>query len=537
MKSIESLLRNLAREEVTEVAVVSGRLPCARVGGSLDPIDDEPPSADRILEMLVTVGGSRYVDDLGPTPRQWSSRVDGLGVVGVSATMPRDGEVHARFALMRRDARSSPRRETEPERPARRSTQPEPLAAKRRSAHPRSDHAAAARRASVPVKAIALGPEEAVAHAHGRAAASAGGRLLLEPLLETARDARASDLHVVAGRPPLLRVAGELRSKGAALEVDAVERMLMQAVPPRLTDVLAEQGSCDFALGSERLGRFRVNVSRQQTGLKATIRLVPREVPTLETLGLPLAIAQATRYHQGLIVVTGPTGHGKTTTMAAIVDRLNAEEACHIVTVEDPIEFVHTRKKAILSQREVGTHTRSFETALTAALREDPDVIVVGELRDTDTVRMAVTAAETGHLVIGTMNTPSASKTIDRLIDLFPPADQPQVRTSLASGLRLIVSQRLVPSVDRSRLHAAAELLPGCVPLSALIRENKTFQIPSLQQRSKALGIVRLDDALADLVQGLHVSLEAAQAFAESPGELEALVSSRKAPPVAVRSR
>jgi twitching motility protein PilT len=248
-------------------------------------------------------------------------------------------------------------------------------------------------------------------------------------------------------------------------------------------------------------------------------------------LGLPSDITRASGHHQGLVVFTGPTGHGKTTTLTAVVDHINRTTSHHIITVEDPIENLHPRKKALISQREIVTHTASFASALRAALREDPDVIVVGELRDTETVRMAVAASETGHLVLGTMNTPSAAKTIDRLIDLFPPADQPQVRLTLASGLRLIVGQRLVPSPDRSRIHAAIELLPGSVPLSAIIRDNKTFQIPSLQQRGKGVGILRLDESLADLVRTQRVTMEDARAAAEAPAELEALVRGKPAAP------
>ena len=254
--------------------------------------------------------------------------------------------------------------------------------------------------------------------------------------------------------------------------------------------------------------------------MKASLRLIGLEIPTLASLGLPDAIGNATHHHQGLIVLTGPTGHGKTSTLAALVNLLNTETTHHIITVEDPVEHLHPRKKALISQREVGTHTRSFASALKASLREDPDVIVVGELRDTETVRMALSASETGHLVLATMNTPSASKTIDRLIDLFPPGDQPQVRMALAGGLRLIVSQRLVRGVDGSRVFAAAEVLPGSVALWNLIRENKTFQIPSFQQRGKSMGIVRLDDSLADLVRAGSVSLDEARGFAEAPDEL-----------------
>jgi twitching motility protein PilT len=347
-------------------------------------------------------------------------------------------------------------------------------------------------------------------------------------LLRAAREAGASDLHLVADRPPLLRVLGQVTPRGDALEARVVEDMILSRVPSRLAATLDHDGSCDFALDEPELGRFRVNVSRQRTGIKASLRLIGATIPTLSALGLPDVIALATRFHQGLIVLTGPTGHGKTTTLAAVVDILNRETTRHLITVEDPIEYVHPRKKAMLSQREVGTHTRSFQTALKASLREDPDVIVVGELRDAETVRMAIAASETGHLVLGTMNTPSAAKTIDRLIDLFPPGDQAQVRMTLAGGLRLIVSQRLLPEAQGRGMVAAAEVLPGMVPLWNLIRDNRTYQIPSLQQRGKALGVIRLDDSLADLVRAGRTSAAAAMAVAEAPDELEAALGIRR---------
>jgi twitching motility protein PilT len=363
--------------------------------------------------------------------------------------------------------------------------------------------------------------------------ASARGASAFKDLLLTARSLHASDLHLVAGRPPAYRIAGELATRGEPIEATRLAQLVLPRVPPRLLASLEKDGSADFALEEPGAGRFRVNVSRQRTGLKAAFRLIPNEIPTLESLGLPDAIGLATHHHQGLIVITGPTGHGKTTTLAAIIDILNRETARHVITVEDPVELVHPRKKAMMSQREVGTHTRSFESALKASLREDPDVIVVGELRDTETVRMALAASETGHLVLGTMNTPSAAKTIDRLIDLFPPGDQQQVRVTLAGGLRLIVGQRLLPSADRTQLVAAAELLPGSLALWNLIRDSRTFQIPSLQQRGKGLGIIRLDDSLAALVQSNRTTLEAALAVAEAPAELEARLSGgRRAPSI-----
>ncbi|GEN06905.1 hypothetical protein MFU01_19420 [Myxococcus fulvus] len=355
-----------------------------------------------------------------------------------------------------------------------------------------------------------------------------GGARDLAVVLEQGRSVRASDVHVVAERPVLFRLAGDLVPQGGVLDAARVEGMLLPVVPERLRAVLERDGSCDFSLDSPEMGRFRVNVSRHRTGLKGTFRVIARDIPTLESLGLPQDIAKATHHHQGLIVITGPSGHGKTSTLAALVDLINSHTSHHILTVEDPVEFVHPRKKALISQREVGGHTRTFASALKGSLREDPDVIVVGELRDTETVRMALAAAETGHLLISTMNTPSAAKTIDRLIDLFPPADQQQVRLSLSSGLRLIVSQRLMASADGKSMVAAAEVLPGSVALGNLIRDNKTYQIPSLQQRGKSLGIVRFEDSMADLVRAGKVKLEVAKGFVDNPDELEAVVTGRR---------
>jgi twitching motility protein PilT len=348
----------------------------------------------------------------------------------------------------------------------------------------------------------------------------------LERLVTAARAGRASDMHLVAGEPLRVRIAGALVKSPThpdRVEPDTVERIVFEHVPERLRARLETEGSCDFALADDRTGRMRVNVCRHRTGYKACFRLVARALPTIASLGLPPSIAEATRHHQGLIVVTGPTGHGKTSTLAALVDRINEtpDGARHIITVEDPIEIMHPRKRALMSQREVGTHTRSFASALRAALREDPDVIVVGELRDVETVRMALAASETGHLVLGTMNSPSAAKTVDRIIDLFPPADQGQARMTLSIGLRLVVGQRLVPTTDGG-LAAAVELLPGSIALSNLVREGKTFQIPSLQQRGRALGIVRLDESLVELVRARRVEVDVARAFAESPDALRA---------------
>jgi twitching motility protein PilT len=344
----------------------------------------------------------------------------------------------------------------------------------------------------------------------------------LVSFLAMAVSARATDIHIVAGRPLLLRVATDLLPRTQPVEAEHVERIVREIVPVRLRETLDTEGACDFAIEHAQHGRFRVHVSRQRTGFKLSMRVIPREIPTLAALALPEGVGAAAKYGQGLVLVTGPASHGKTSTLAAIVDILNRESARHVLTIEDPVEYIHPRKRGLISQREIGGHARSWGSAMKAALREDPDVIVLGELRDAETMRLAIEASETGHLVIATMSTPSAAKTVDRVIDLFPPAEQPQIRTSVAHALRLIIGQRLVPSADRTRLHAAVELLPSSIALYTLIRDARTFQIPSLQQRGRAQGVVRLDESLAELVRAQKVTLEVAKQFAESAEQLEA---------------
>jgi twitching motility protein PilT len=502
MKTLQQMLRELARPEVSEFAVASDRLPCIKVGDKYEPIDDAPRATDAILEMLAAAGGSRHIEDLEAKPAQWTLRVDGVGSLSVQAVM-RGGRAQARITVVQRSAPVAA-----PPAPAPRVDPPQ---------HPVRDTAPEPVGRAVDVRAAPLRVE---------------GDMAIDGPLREARSAHASDVHVIPGRPLLLRTAGDLTPRGSPLAEANVEAMLNEVVPGRLRAALAADGSCDFAIDRPGIGRFRVNVARQRTGLKGCFRCIPSAVPTLASLGLPPEIERATHHHQGLVLVTGPTGHGKTTTLAAVVDIINRETTHHVITVEDPVEYLHTRKKALMSQREVGTTTRTFASALKASLREDPDVIVVGELRDTETVRMALAASETGHLVIGTMNTPSAAKTIDRLVDLFPIADQQQVRMTLAGGLHLIVSQKLVPTADGRGMAAAVELLPGSIALWSLIRDAKTYQIPSLQQRGKGFGILRLDESLADLVRAGRITQAAALAVAEAPDELDAVLSGKRAAPI-----
>ncbi|MBL0216207.1 MAG: PilT/PilU family type 4a pilus ATPase [Myxococcales bacterium] len=346
-----------------------------------------------------------------------------------------------------------------------------------------------------------------------------------QAMIERATARNASDLHVASNRPISIRVLGELAPldpsarPSSAAEVEALLRPLLSAEQEEELDTA---GYVDLALEAPGGGRLRTNISRFQGGLKGTFRIARKVPPTLEQLGLPKELEKHVHHHQGLIVVSGPSGHGKTTTLAALVDLINASRPFHIITVEDPIEIVYPRRSAVVSQREVGPHTKSFAAALKGSLREDPDVIVIGELRDRETVEIALTAAETGHLVIATMSTPSAAKTIDRLVDMFPPEDQSQVRASIAGALRAIISQRLVPSADGKQVYAAVEVLTGVLALSMLIREDKLFQLPNLMQRGKAFGMIRFDDSLTELVRSGKITADAAIAASDNKKELTA---------------
>ncbi len=347
-------------------------------------------------------------------------------------------------------------------------------------------------------------------------------------LVRAARQHAATDLHLSPGQPPLIRAVGQLHRLGEPLDAATVASLIEPWLAPAEREALAQRGYTDLALDvpGERgaPSRLRANVSRQRGGLKASFRLVWEGVPTLELLGLPKDLSRVTSYHQGLVVIAGPSGAGKTTTLAALVDLINSSRPHHILCIEDPVEIVHPRKMSVVSQREVGQHTLSFATALKASLREDPDVIVIGEVRDRETVEIALTAAETGHLVIVTMSTPSAAKTIDRLIDMFPPDDQPQVRMSLAAALRFILAQRLVPRQSGDGFAPAVELLTGVLPVAALIRDNKLFQLPNLQQRGRAFGMIRFDDSILELIRSGVITEEAGLAVAENKREMHAVL-------------
>jgi twitching motility protein PilT len=336
-------------------------------------------------------------------------------------------------------------------------------------------------------------------------------RAEIEVLLRKLVERSASDLHLRVGEPPILRTHGEMiRLDGAApLTNDQLERMLLSIMPERNRKEFADANDTDFAHEIDGCARFRSNALRDRKGVAAVFRVIPATVVTVEQLGISPEVQKLCYLTKGLVLVTGPTGSGKSTTLCSLIDLVNRMRTDHIITIEDPIEFVHPNKSCVITQRQVGVHTASFKNALRAALREDPDIILVGELRDLETVSIAIETAETGHLVFGTLHTTTAASTLDRLIDQFPADRQEQIRVMLSESLKGVISQTLCKKVGGGRV-AAREILLSTPAISNLIREGKTFQIPSIMQTSKKLGMVTLSDALMDLVnQGLVEPKEA----------------------------
>jgi twitching motility protein PilT len=309
-----------------------------------------------------------------------------------------------------------------------------------------------------------------------------------------------------------VRQFGRLRKiKSPELTPEHTNGLIREILSSSQQQVLDQNLQLDFSYELKGLARFRGNTIIQRRGLTATFRIVPLRIPPLNELGLPPVVRKFCDFHQGLILVTGATGQGKSTTLASIIDLINSTRPVHILTVEDPVEFVHPLKKGIVNQRQLGLHTRSFANALRAALREDPDVIMVGELRDLDSIRLAVTAAETGHLVLGTLSTASGPKTVDRIIDSFPPDEQNQIRTMLAEGLRAVITQKLLRSANGEGQVLACEIMIGTVPLANMIRGEKTFQIPSVMQTSRSQGMQSMDDAIQQLLLDGKITVQTAR--------------------------
>ena len=322
----------------------------------------------------------------------------------------------------------------------------------------------------------------------------------VEQLLSIAKEKKASDVHVTVGLPPRVRINGELVDLDyPKLSPDDCEKLILDIMDDRQQAMFKDRGELDFSFSVPNIGRYRVNVFRQRGSVACAMRIVGTEIPKPESLGVPKSVVDLYAKKRGLVLVTGPTGSGKSTTLASLIDRINDERNAHVITLEDPIEYLHSHRKAMINQREIGLDTHSYADALRAALREDPDVILVGEMRDLETISTAITAAETGHLVFSTLHTIGAAATIDRIIDVFPPHQQQQIRIQLAVVLEAVISQQLIPTADRSGRVAAFEVMHGTIPIKNLIREAKTYQISSVLQTARKEGMISMDDALLDL--------------------------------------
>ncbi len=335
----------------------------------------------------------------------------------------------------------------------------------------------------------------------------------IDTLFQSMIEQEASDLHLTSGEPPYFRVHGEiLRSPHKIMTHDEVKALIFEILNERQRTLFSKNWELDFGYQVPNLGRFRCNIFVQRRGLAAVFRAVPSTVANLTQLGLPMSLTELTEVQKGLVVVTGATGSGKSTTLAALIDHINQTKQKHILTIEDPIEFVHNSKKSLINQRELSSHTKTFPNALSAALREDPDVILIGEMRDLETIQLALTAAETGHLVFGTLHTNTAIRTVDRIIDVFPHEKQAQIRSMLAESLKGVIAQTLLPKVGGGRV-AALEVLINTNAVGNLIRESKTNQIVSVMQTGRANGMFNIDHYVSKLIEKGLISPETAAPF------------------------
>jgi twitching motility protein PilT len=349
----------------------------------------------------------------------------------------------------------------------------------------------------------------------------------IEILLDEVVKKKASDLHIQVGLPPMLRVDGALLAVTGAdpLDEEAVESLVFAILDEDQKQILLKDKEFDFSFAYGDLGRFRVNAFHERGNLAAALRLIPNEIRSTEQLGLPPVVNKFADYPRGLVLVTGPTGSGKSTTLAGLVGKINAEKAVHIITIEDPIEYTHKSQKAVVVQREVHYDTYSFSAALRSALREDPDVVLIGEMRDLETIASAITIAETGHLVFATLHTNSASQSIDRMIDVFPPHQQPQIRAQLANILMAICSQRLIPAIGGGRI-ASAEILVATPAVRNIIREGKTHQLEAVIQTGAEFGMQSMDKTLVSLIHEGTITYDEARNYAVDLDELDRLMRS-----------
>lgn len=350
----------------------------------------------------------------------------------------------------------------------------------------------------------------------------------LDKVFKAGVNLTASDIHIAPGEPFIMRRFGRLiKTKSPLLTSVICKNLIYELLDEKQRKKLDDELQLDFSYEIIGLGRFRGSAMLHQRGLSATFRIIPPEIPRFESLGLPPEVIKVLDNHQGLILVTGATGQGKTTTLASMVDYINEKRAHHILTVEDPVEFVHPIKKGVVNQRQIGDDTLSYGNSLRAALREDPDVIMIGELRDLDTVSLALSAAETGHLVLGTLSTINATKTVDRIIDSFPSGEQGQIKATLSETLKAVITQRLIPGISGNKMVLTVEILIGTLPVASMIRDNKVFQIPNLMQTGKNIGMRIMEESILEKLKEEEISDEGAMLYAEKNGPVSAYIKQK----------
>jgi twitching motility protein PilT len=493
-------------------------------------VSKQPLTDQHIYALMVEVAPPEAADKID---HQSETEFDYAGANGLVRVriVPEGGRLTAVISAIRRGSEEiaapvvqSVGADTTAKRPAAQPTPPapppQPAKAPAPAKAPRASVIAAAPMVDSPVSTPGELPGE-FASSEFQAAEQKLGKLL-RALVQSS----SSDLHLRVGEPPLFRTHGEIqRQSGTALSVNDLELLVLSIMPERNRGEWKETGDSDFAYEISGLARFRVNAARDRKGPVAVFRVIPAKVVTVEEMGLSDEVQKLCYLKKGLVLVTGPTGSGKSTTLCALIDLVNRTRSDHIITIEDPIEFVHENKKCLITQRQVHVHTESFKSALRAALREDPDIVLVGEMRDLETIAIAIETAETGHLVFGTLHTTTASSTVDRIIDQFPADRQAQIRVMLSESLKGVISQTLCKKVGGGRV-AAREILLTTPAISNLIREAKVFQIPSIIQTSKKLGMLTLNDALLELVE--KKVIEPDEAYMRSV-EKAGLVASLKA--------
>jgi twitching motility protein PilT len=496
--ALVDLLKRALSVGAQEVRLVPGRRMIVVLPQGESEVKGDPLTPERIDELLGPVVTPLARRGLSSGWAEWDFDLPGKGPVRACGEV-KVGLVHLSFFLDRCDG-SGTTAGTAPL-PAASPMAPPPLAsAPAQSALSRDAEA------RLPTQ-----PPAAAKQLVYDSALSSGSTAEIDRLLAIMLEKKASDLHISTSAPPMLRIDGEMAPipGQSTLTAEAVQKILLPITPPRNREEFQNTHDSDFAYELPGKARFRVNIFVDLRGMGAVLRVIPSKILTVEDLGLPKELLTLCALPKGLVVVTGPTGSGKSTTLAALVDYINRTRSAHVITIEDPIEFVHPNKKCLINQRQVGEHTDSFKRALRAALREDPDIVLLGEMRDLETVSIAIETAETGHLVFGTLHTSSAPSTIDRIIDQFPPEQQNQIRVMLSSSLKGVICQMLCKKVGGGRV-AALEVMFAVPAIANLIREQKIFQIPSIMQTGRKLGMTLMNDSLLKLAKEGTVSPEEA---------------------------